>query len=272
MNLRAALASVLVVFATSSALAQAPVPAPAKPLEPQFGQKGKDVVWVPMPFEAVERLLDIAKVTPQDFVIDLGSGDGRTVLAAARRGAQALGVEFDAGLVEYSRRLAREQNLAGRARFEQGDLFQADLSKASVITLFLLQPMNLKLRPSLLKLAPGTRIIANTFHMAEWKPDHSEYYPSNCEAWCNLYLWIVPANIEGEWKAPQGTLKVRQTFQEIDGTLGGGPSAVRITGRLDGDRVRFTAAGSQYTARVNGNIIEGTVNTGSGIRPWRAER
>jgi SAM-dependent methyltransferase len=240
--------------------------------EPRLGEAGKDVVWVPMPEDAVDKLLDMAKVTKDDYVIDLGSGDGRTVIAAAKRGARAYGVEFNPKLVEYSKRLAIKEGVSDRARFEVGDLFAADLSQATVITLFLLQHMNLKLRPDLLKLKPGTRIVANTFNMGDWPADQTEYYPPGCYQWCNLYLWIVPANVDGTWRAPQGEVTIRQQFQSISGTLGTGPTAVALTGRIEAERVRFTAGGSRYSVALRGNELVGTVETGTGLRPWNATR
>ena len=261
-------ATLAAVVLCSSAWAQVP----ARPYEPRVGQAGKDVVWVPMPDDQLARLLDMAKVARGDYVVDLGSGDGRTVIAAAKRGARALGVEFNPDLVEFSRREAHKAGVADKAAFEQGDLFKADLSKATVISLFLLQEINLKLRPALLRLKPGTRIVTNTFHMGDWKADAAEHFPPGCQTWCNLYLWIVPAQVEGTWKAPQGGLTLRQHFQEISGTLGTGPAAVAVAGRLEGERIRFSAGGSQYSGQVHDKAIEGTVSTGSGIRPWRAVR
>ena len=263
-------ATVAALFAGSVA-AQAPATKGAQ-YEPHVGQEGKDVVWVPMPDEQVNKLLDMAKVTPNDVVMDLGSGDGRTVIAAAKRGARAIGVEFNGDLVEFSKREAQKAGVGERTTFEQGDLFKTDLHRASVISLFLLQEINLKLRPQLLNLTPGTRIITNTFHMGDWKPDSSEYFPPGCYSWCNLYLWIIPAKVDGYWKTPQGEIAMKQQFQTVSGTLGTGPAAVAINGKLEGERIRFTAGGSHYSGLVKDKVIEGTVETGNGIRPWRATR
>ncbi len=264
------LGALILVLFIGCALAQAPAP---KPYAPRFGQSGKDVVWVPMPDAAIERLLDIAKVTPDDYLIDLGSGDGRVVIAAARRGARALGVEFNPDLVSYSKREAEKAAVAQRAQFVHGDLFKADLSQATVITLFLLQDMNIKLRPSLLALKPGTRVAANTFHMGDWQPDVSEWQGNGCEAWCALYLWIVPARVAGAWRAPQGELKLKQQYQTVTGSLGDSILATAILdGKLEGDRIRFSSGGARYSGRVTGSAIEGTVETGNGLRPWKAAR
>ena len=142
-----------------------------EPFTPEVGQPGKDVVWVPTPEPLVEKMLDLAKVGRDDFVIDLGSGDGRNVIGAARRGARALGVEYNPDMVELSRRKAAEVGVAGRAKFERGDMFQADISRATVMALFLLPSNLLQLRPKFLALAPGSRIVSNTFLIADWPPD-----------------------------------------------------------------------------------------------------
>ena len=142
-----------------------------KPFEPVSGQAGKDVVWVPTPQATVDRMLDLTKVTPKDFVIDLGSGNGITVITAAKRGATAMGVEFNPDMVTLARRLASKAGVSAKATFVQGDLFEVDLSKATVITLFLLPEINERLRPKLLDLKPGTRVASNTFDMGDWQPD-----------------------------------------------------------------------------------------------------
>jgi SAM-dependent methyltransferase len=239
--------------------------------EPIPGQPGKDVVWVPMPDSQVERMLDLAKVTARDFVIDLGSGDGRTVIAAARRGARAMGVEFNPDLVTLSRQRAREAGVADRVSFAQGDLFKEDLSRATVVTAFLLDDINIRLRPTLLSLKPGTRIATNTFKLGDWEPDAETGAPG-CYAWCFIYLWIVPARVEGVWRTPEGELALTQQYQRVSGTLGAGPLAVPVHGRLTGDRIALTAGNSGYRGRVLGDSIEGTVATSGALRPWRANR
>jgi SAM-dependent methyltransferase len=261
----------LVPFALAACVAaQAPTP---QQYEPQVGQEGKDVVWVPMPDDQLEKLLDMAKVTPADFVMDLGSGDGRTVIAAAKRGARAMGVEFNPDLVALSEREAKKAGVAGRTAFVQGDLFETDLSRATVITLFLLDEINMKLRPTLLSLKPGTRVLSNTFKMGDWEPDGHEWYPPGCFNWCSLYLWIVPARVEGSWRAPQGKLALKQKYQAVTGTFRNGGKALPISsGRLSGEAIRFTAGGAEYRARVDGNVIEGTVVANGAVRPWKATR
>ncbi|HUF39329.1 MAG TPA: class I SAM-dependent methyltransferase, partial [Anaerolineales bacterium] len=170
-----------------------------KPYEPEVGQTGKDVVWVPTPQALVDKMLDMAKLTPQDFVIDLGSGDGRTVITAAKRGSRALGIEYNPEMVELSKRKADDEGVSDKATFVKADLFESDFSKAQVITMFLLPSINLKLRPKLLDLEPGTRIVSNSFTMEEWEADQTETINEDCTSWCTALLWIVPAKVEGSW-------------------------------------------------------------------------
>lgn len=259
-------------FSVFAACAAAQTGAPRE-YEPELWQPGKDVVWVPMARERVEKMLDMARLTPADFVIDLGSGDGVTVIAAAKRGARAMGVEFDPGLVTFSRRQAERAGVGDKTVFLQGDLFQADLSPATVITLFLLDELNLKLRPALLALKPGTRILSNTFRMGDWEPDASEQAPTGCSNWCWLYLWIVPARVDGTWRSPQGELVLKQQYQRITGALGAGALALPVSeGRLNGDQLRFTAGGADYRVRVEGDVMEGIVARDGATRPWKAVR
>jgi methyltransferase family protein len=237
--------------------------------QPEVGQEGKDVVWVPTPQALVEKMLDMAKVTPKDYVIDLGSGDGRTVITAAKRGARAHGIEYNPDMVELSKRNAAKAGVSDKATFEKADLFETDFSKANVITMFLLSSINLKLRPKILDLKPGTRIVSNTFDMGEWKPDETAT-ASGCESWCTAYLWIVPAKVGGTWKLPQGELTLKQTFQMISGTLKSGNNTFQIAnGKLNGDQISFTAGEAQYTGRVSGNSMEGTIKSGG---KWTATR
>jgi len=238
---------------------------------PTVGQSGKDVVWVPSPQALVDKMLDMAKVTPQDFVMDLGSGDGRTVITAAKRGARALGIEYNPDMVALSRRNAVAAGMGDKARFVRADIFESDLSPATVITLFLLPDLNVKLRPAILALKPGIRVVSNTFNMGDWEPD--ETFALNCDSYCTAHLWIVPARVEGKWKLAQGELTLRQTYQTISGTLANGASAVPISGgKLRADEIVFVAAGAEYRGRVNGKVIEGTVKNGSNTGTWSARR
>jgi hypothetical protein len=246
---------VVVAFSLTAASAHAQATqATKKPFEPVSGQPGKDVVWVPSPQATVDKMLELTKVTPKDYVIDLGSGNGITVISAAKKGATALGVEFNADMVALSRRLANEAGVSDRATFVQGDLFEADLSKATVITLFLLPDINLRLRPKLLDLKPGTRIASNTFGMGDWEPD-AQAAASPCATWCTALEWVVPAKVGGTWRLGQQTLTLTQQYQTISGRLG----SIPITkGKLNGEEITFTAGTQKYTGRVNGNTMTGT--------------
>ncbi len=231
---------------------------PAKEFQPQVGQEGKDVIWVPTPQALVDKMLDMAKVTPKDYVIDLGSGDGRTVITAAKRGSKALGIEYNPEMVELSKRNAAKEGVSDKASFMKADLFESDFSQAQVITMFLLSSINIKLRPKILDLMPGTRIVSNTFDMGEWKPDETATL-SGCNSWCTAHLWIVPAKVDGTWNLAQGELMLKQTFQTISGNLKAGNSVTPINGKLNGEQISFTAGTTAYTGRVNGNSMDGTV-------------
>jgi hypothetical protein len=260
--IRALLLALCVLLAGQLAQAQ-----PAQEFQPQVGQEGKDVIWVPTPQELVDKMLDMAKVTSKDFVIDLGSGDGRTVITAAKRGARALGIEYNPDMVELSKRSAAKEGVSDKASFMKADLFESDFSQAQVITMFLLSSINIKLRPKILDLKPGTRIVSNTFDMGEWKPDQTSTVPG-CNSWCTAHLWIVPAKVEGTWNLIQGELALKQTFQMISGTLKSGNTVTPINGRLNGEQISFTAGNTSYTGRVNGNSMEGS---GAGNK-WGATR
>jgi len=235
-----------------------------EPFVPQVGQAGKDVVWVPTPAQLVETMLDLAKVTPKDFVMDLGSGDGRNIIAAAKRGARAVGVEYNPQMVELSRKSAAEAGVTDKASFVEGDMYAADISKASVMALFLL-PVNMKqLLPKFLDLTPGSRIVSNTFGMEGWTPDETVVMP-NCTDWCTALLWIVPAKVEGTWRLPQGNLTLKQEYQVVSGTFGDTPIS---DGKLNGSEITFKAGATQYQGRVNGNTMEVAAN---GAR-WTASR
>src|SRR5438105_15169395 len=181
-------------------------PAVAQSFEPYEGQPGKDVVWVPTRHALVERMLDLATVTERDFVVDLGSGDGRMVIAAAKRGARALGVEYEPEMVALARRHGAAAGVAERAQFVQGDMFQADFSQATVLALFLL-PANLRrLTPKFLDLTPGTRIVSNSYRIEGWEEETYAEIGGECFAWCTAYLYIVPANVAGAWRLPAGVM------------------------------------------------------------------
>jgi SAM-dependent methyltransferase len=255
--IRATGLALLLAALGTHALAQAPQ-APAA-YEPTPFQQGKDVVWVPTPQVLVDRMLDMAKVTPNDFVMDLGSGDGRTVISAAKRGARALGVEYNPDMVELSRRNAEKEGVAGKASFVKADLYETDFSRASVITMFLLPEINLRLRPKILALKPGTRIVSNTFTMDDWHADETAIVSpdAGCSSpYCTALLWIVPAHVAGTYKTPRGELILKQEFQMLSGTLNSGGKSLAVEGRVRGEDISFTTEGRAYRARMNGGNLE----------------
>jgi SAM-dependent methyltransferase len=266
-------AAVLATVLAAPAFAQPPG------YEPQVGQPGKDVVWVPTPEALVERMLGMARVGPGDVVFDLGSGDGRTVIAAAKRGARAVGVEYNPDLVALSRRNAERERLPPeQARFVQGDIFETDFSSATVVTLYLLPDLNLRLRPTLLAMRPGTRVVSHMFKMQDWEPDETSYLETT-----PAYLWIVPALVGGRWRLEiQGgaafLVDIEQTFQAIDGTVDLPPVLGGLRqARLDGDAVSFSfvdAGGVLYEleGRTDGDRMEGTYRAGPRAGRWTAAR
>jgi SAM-dependent methyltransferase len=228
-------------------------------------QPGKDVVWVPTPQVLVDKMLSMAKVTPADYVMDLGSGDGRTVITAAKLGARALGVEYNPDMVELSKRNAVKEGVAGpegvhgKATFVKADLFETDFSQATVITMFLLPQINMKLRPKILALKPGTRIVSNTFTMEDWIPDDTADLATDggCRpSWCTALLWIVPARVEGTHKLPQGEVSFKQTFQMLTGTMVTDGKTAALQGKVNGEEIVFKAGGFEYRGRMNGKNLE----------------
>ena len=268
---RTLLALALSCFA-AGAMAQAQ-PAAKSDFQPEVGQAGKDVVWVPTAQGLVNRMLDMAKLTAKDIHYDLGSGDGRTVITAAKRGATAYGVEYNPDMVELSRRNAAKEGVTGKATFIHGDIFETDFSKATVITLFLLPDLNVKLRPKILDMKPGTRIVSNSFTMGDWKSDESQTAPNDCTSYCTAYMWIVPAKVEGVWKSGNEEIKLAQEYQMVQGSVNSGGKLSNVQGgRLRGDEITFTAGDARYNGKVSGNRIEGTVTAGGKSAPWTATR
>ena len=265
---RRRLLALVVAFGSAGLAAQSP---PGQ-LVPEIGREGKDVIWVPSPDPLVDAMLAIAEVSERDVVMDLGSGDGRTVIAAALLGARAIGVEFDPELVELSRATAAAAGVAERATFVNADLFETDLSPATVITMFLLPELNSRLRPRLLELAPGTRIVSNTWDLEDWTADATEVLDP-CPGFCTALLWIVPARVAGTWRLPDGELVLEQQFQMVSGTLRTGSEAVPIeAGRLRGDELSFRAGGTSYTGRVRGDRLAGDADNGARRFGWHARR
>ncbi|OFY64399.1 MAG: RNA methyltransferase [Bacteroidetes bacterium RBG_13_42_15] len=247
---------------TTSVLAQEREPGTV--FVPEVGQQGKDVVWVPTPQELVNKMLEIAEVTADDYVIDLGSGDGRTVITAAKLGARATGIEYNPEMVALSKENATKEGVGEKAEFIQADLYETDLSKATVITMFLLPEINLKLRPRLLDLKPGTRIVSNTFKMAEWEADYEATTEENWSSWNTAFLWIVPAKVAGTWKLGKGELNLTQEFQFVRGTYNTGGKSYTITdGRLRGSSISFNINDEKYSGTVDDKIMKGTVTNAS---------
>jgi SAM-dependent methyltransferase len=241
-----------------------------KQYEPYVGQQGKDVIWVPTAEALVEAMLDMAGVTPSDYVIDLGSGDGRIVIAAAKRGARAVGYEFNPDMVELSRTRAAAEGVSDRASFVKADIFASDFSQATVITMYLLPQLNLKLRPIILKLKPGTRIVSHAFDMGDWTADQTIE-----QEYRKAFLWIVPAKVEGTWKwtAESGPaeLQLTQTYQRISGSLKANGQIMEIQdGKIEGDQIRFGTGEMEYAGRINGRSIKGTVKKNGTEKPWAA--
>jgi len=258
-----------VIASTVAALALLVTPVSAqqygdKEYSPSMGQEGKDVIWVPTPNELIAKMLDMAKLAPSDVHFDLGSGDGRTVIAAAKRGVVATGVEFNPDMVALSNRSAKREGVTDKARFIHGDIFQTDFSKANVLTLYLLPSLNLKLRPTILNMKPGTRVVSHAFTMGEWDADQTETVEGR-----TAYLWIVPAKADGNWRIEgAGDLALKQNFQKLDGTLGG---KTITSATLRGDAITFVVDGREYSGRVSGDRMEGSVK-GSTSGKWSAMR
>lgn len=243
----------------------------AAPYSPSVGQEGKDVVWVPTPQTLVDRMLEMAQVTRDDYVIDLGSGDGRTVITAARLGARAHGIEYNPDMVALSQRNAEAAGVTDRATFAQGDIFESNFSDATVITLFLLPELNLRLRPILLDMEPGTRVVSNTFDMDDWQPDERVEAGGDCTSYCNAYKWTIPAKVEGRWRLGEGELTLTQTYQMLTGTLTQNGETLPISNaKMDGRAITFTVGDRRYTGQVTADdTITGSIEGGG---EWSASR
>jgi len=245
------LASATVVVA-NPAFAQAP----AAEFKPQVGQAGKDVIWVPTPKSLVEKMLKMADINSNDYVIDLGSGDGITVITAAKQfGVRALGIEYNPDMVELAKRNAQKEGVGERAEFVRGDIFQTDFSKATILTMYLLPYLNMKLRPTILNMKPGTRVVAHAFTMEDWSPDQTDSAEGR-----TAYLWIVPAKVDGRWRIGQNEIELKQKFQTFEGTYRNGDTTYRLTHtNLRGEQISFNAGSASYTGRVTGSTIQGTM-------------
>jgi len=245
-----------------------------KEFEPEVGQEGKDVVWVPTPQALVDKMLELAQAKPGDLLVDLGSGDGRTVITAAKKGIKAIGVEYNPDMVALSYKNAEKEGIKDKVEFINGDLFEYDFSRATVVTMFLLPDINLRLRPQILEMKPGTRIVTNTFTMGDWTPDDTARADDESTYWNTAYLWIVPAKVEGRWKLqPAGELVFLQEFQMVKGEIiSGGKKETFSDGKIRGDEITFTAGNIVYKGKIRGNVIEGTAENGKSITKWTATR
>jgi hypothetical protein len=225
--------------------------------KPQVGQAGKDVIWVPTPKSLVEKMLKMAEVKPTDVLFDLGSGDGITVITAAKMyGMRATGIEYNPDMVELSKRNAQREGVADKAEFIRGDIFATDFSKATVLTMYLLPYLNLKLRPTILNMKPGTRVVSHAFTMDDWAPDQTDSTEGR-----TAYLWIVPAKVEGKWTIGNGSVELKQKFQDIEGTYTTSDGMTyRLTQtNLRGDQISFNAGSASYTGRVSGPVMQGNM-------------
>lgn len=266
--------SVLAYGAAQAQPAQAGKASPTAPAYvPQSGQAGKDVVWVPTQDALVQRMLDMAKVTKEDKLVDLGSGDGRTVIAAAKRGVSARGIEYNADLVTLSQRNAEAEGVSDKAHFERGDIFETDFSDATVVTLFLLPELNLRLRPTLLNMKPGTRVVSNSFTMDDWTPDETAVLAENCSTFCRAHFWVVPAKVAGTWRLGNGELRLTQTFQMLEGYLvEGGKKSPISQARMKGNEISFVSDGRRYSGTVDGVRITGRREGEGATQDWQATR
>ena len=257
-------------FAGMQACAQ---PAPA--FQPEVGQEGKDVVWVPTSQALVNKMLDMAKLTAKDIHYDLGSGDGRTVITAAKRGARSYGIEYNPEMVTLAQQAAAKEGVSERGTFAKADLFETDFSKATVLTLFLLPTINEKLKPKILDMQPGTRVVSNTFTMGDWEADETGTAATdqNSSYYRTALLWIVPAKVDGQWRSATGDFTLKQVYQKFTGSMSGGSVATVITGgKLNGDQISFSAGGAQYVGTVSATGIYGTVTAGGSSKQWSATR
>ena len=270
-----------VIFALTLVTMAGAVPMPAgaqQQYQPSVGQPGKDVIWVPTPPELIQALYDLAKISPSDYVIDLGSGDGPWVIAAAKRGARAMGIEYNPDMVELARSKAKKEGVSDKATFLNGDIFEADFSQATVVTMYLLPDLNMKLRPKILEMKPGTRVLTNSFTMEDWEADQSVSVQGRTG-----YMWIVPAKVAGTWTwqtaSGPAELTLKQNFQKIEGTLRmSGKDFPLKNAKIEGAQISFAAGETQATTReysgtVNGNSIMGTTKVGTtpGTK-WTADR
>jgi hypothetical protein len=237
--------------------------------KPQVGQSGKDVVWVPTPDELVQRMLRMAKVTPQDLVYDLGAGDGKIAIAAGKLGANSVGIEYNPDMAKLANCLVTADGVASKTKIIQGDIFKEDFSKATVITMYLLPELNLCVRHRILAMKPGTRVTSHQFTMGDWEADETSEFEYR-----TAYLWIVPARVDGTWALRDAngattTVNLTQTFQKLSGEVVSGASRQPLVGAtLRGDQLRFAFNDDKGVTRtfngtVRGNELTGTFKSGN---------
>jgi len=271
---RALLKNLAAILAAAALVAAPSAHAQQREFQPQVGQQGKDVVWVPTPDEVVERMLAMAQTRPEDYVIDLGAGDGKIAIAAAKKfGARSLGVEYNPDMVKHAQRNAQVAGILGRAQILQGDIFATDFSQATVLTLYLLPSLNMKLRPQILTMRPGTRVVAHAFNMEDWEPDEVSDVEGR-----RTFLWIVPANVTGRWamevnsggNSEKFDLRLDQRYQKIEGAalLGSVEAGLREP-RLNGPNISFAYVDNKgvrrdLTGRVAGGRMEGSFRADGG--------
>ncbi len=240
--------------------------------QPEVGQQGKDVIWVPTNDELVNKMLATANVTASDIVYDLGAGDGKIPIAAARlHGARAVGIEYNPDMAALAQRNATRAGVADKVKIIHGDIFKEDFSQATVITLYLLPDLNIKLRPTILKMKPGTRVVSHAFHMGDWAPDQT-INTSMAQA----YYWVVPASVAGDWSiegfngASKAKLSLSQRYQQVGGNITIGKSTQPILGaKLEGEKLHFSYVDDKGTlqhvkATVTGKTLTAEVQ-GSGV-------
>jgi len=259
------------LLSCGAALAQSSRADCEREYKPQTGQPGKDVIWVPTNDALVERMLRMAKTTSSDLVYDLGAGDGKIAIAAAKKfGARSVGVEYNPEMAKFAQCMVKVEGVSDRTKVIQGDIFETDFRDATVVTLYLLPELNLRLRPTLLKMKPGTRVVSHSFLMDDWEPDERSTTEDGY-----AYMWIVPAQVDGTWtfKPQQGggeplVAKFEQNFQFLRGTIGTGSDPKEISdGKLNGAEIQLSFVGQGGKAELKGVMkgprIEATVTDGN---------
>lgn len=243
-----------------------------KPYVPERGQLGKDVIWIPTPKGLIDKMLVAAKVTSSDRLFDLGAGDGIIAITAAKEfGAQSVGIEYNPQMADYARRMVQEAGVGDLVRIITGDIFKEDFSSATVVTLYLLPDLNMRLRPTLLRMKPGTRVVSHAFTMGDWEPDENIVHES-----ARGYLWVIPASVEGEWMLTGmdgGPLRLnfQQALQKIGGTITRGSSTVPLLGaRLLGEDLSFQFMSPErevmrFSGKVSGSQISGMITSSGGL-------